>query len=221
MAHPATSSSMKSALCGFVPAAMLLVNGPFDMSSILRARRYRSVDILYVVACVVAPSVASAQAGAITGVVSDSTGAPIAGVEVAIQGSGYPSRTDESGRFRISSPLGLVTLNARRIGFEPGSRQIQINGSSEATHVTIQLKSLPSVLKPVVVRTSKVEYTGRLAGYYRRLENQNAGYFISRAQIDRENPRTLSQLLTHAPGINATRMRGGGSGVRMRGRNCW
>jgi TonB family protein len=154
-------------------------------------------------------------------VVSDSAGLPIAGVELIVGGAAYSARTDERGQFRISSPLGLMTITARRIGFEPVSQQIQINGGGEPTQVNLHLKSLPSVLKPVVVRTSKVEYRGRLAGYYRRLENQNAGVFIPRSQIDRENPRTLSQLLTHVAGINATRTRGGGAGVRMRGRNCW
>ncbi|HEX6575172.1 MAG TPA: TonB family protein [Gemmatimonadaceae bacterium] len=174
------------------------------------------------IACAAALFSVDAQAqGVIAGIVTDSTGAPISNAEVTVPGAPYSSRTDDAGRFHINSAAGLVTVSARRIGFEPGSRQVQLNGSNEATQVTIQLKALPSVLKPVVVRTSKVEYTGRLAGYYRRLENQNAGVFIPRSQIDRENPRTLSQLLTHVPGINATRMRGGGSGVRMRGRACW
>jgi TonB family protein len=87
--------------------------------------------------------------------------------------------------------------------------------------VYIQLRPLPTVLEQVVVKASKVNYTGRLAGYYQRLEGRNGGYFISRDQIDRENPRLLSQLLTHVPGVNAIRMRSGGGGVRMRGRNCW
>ena len=182
------------------------------------------IATLYIVACVV-PAIfsreAAAQAGALAGTVSDSAGVPIAGVEVIVGGAAYTARTDDKGQFRISAPAGLVTITARRIGFEAVSQQVQINGASDPTQVNLRLRSLPSVLKPVVVRTSKVEYRGRLAGYYRRLENQNAGVFIPRSQIDSENPRTLSQLLTHVAGINATRTRGGGSGVRMRGRSCW
>ncbi|HKY99089.1 MAG TPA: TonB family protein [Gemmatimonadaceae bacterium] len=182
------------------------------------------IATLYIVACAV-PAIfsreAAAQAGALAGTVSDSAGVPITGVEVIVGGAAYTARTDDRGQFRISAPVGLVTITARRIGFEAVSQQVQITGASDPTQVNLRLRSLPSVLKPVVVRTSKVEYRGRLAGYYRRLENQNAGVFIPRSQIDSENPRTLSQLLTHVAGINATRTRGGGSGVRMRGRNCW
>jgi TonB family protein len=159
--------------------------------------------------------------GIIAGLVSDSTGAPIAGAEVSVVGSTGSVRTDEHGHFRMTAPLGLVTLSARRMGFEPGTKQLQLAGSSDAMLAAIQLRALPTQLKPVVVRTDRIEYKGRLAGYYQRLESQNGGYFISRDQIDRENPRMLSQLLTHVPGVNATRMRAGGGGVRMRGRNCW
>src|SRR5205823_14207004 len=64
-------------------------------------------------------------------------------------------------------------------------------------------------------------YTGRLAGYYQRLEKRSGGYFITRDQIDRENPRTLSQLLLHVPGITPYKGRAGSQGIRMRGRLCW
>jgi TonB family protein len=164
---------------------------------------------------------AHAQAlGNITGVVTDSAGTPIANVEVSIFGA-PGTRTDDLGRFKISAPVGLVSLTARRIGYQPATRQFQLNGGSQAKEVGIEMNALPSVLKPVVVRTSKVDYTGRLAGYYKRLESQNSGYFISRDVIDRENPRTLSQLLTHVPAVNTKSMRAGGTGVRMRGRQCW
>ena len=158
--------------------------------------------------------------GVIAGIVSDSSGAPIAGAEVSLVGLKATARTDEHGHFRLTSPLGLVTLSARRMGFEPGTKQLQLTGG-DAFQTAIQLNVLPTVLKPIVVRTDRINYSGRLAGYYQRLESRNGGYFIPRDQIDRENPRLLSQLLTHVPGVNAMRMRSGGGGVRMRGRNCW
>ena len=158
--------------------------------------------------------------GVIAGIVSDSSGAPIAGAEVSLSGSKAAARTDEHGHFRLTSPLGLVTLSARRMGFEPGTKQLQLSGG-DVFQAVIQMNPLPTVLKPIVVRTDRINYSGRLAGYYQRLESRNGGYFIPRDQIDRENPRLLSQLLTHVPGVNATRMRTGGGGVRMRGRNCW
>lgn len=172
--------------------------------------------------CALAPVAVSAQAiGAIVGIVADSGGVPISGAEIVVVATGETVRSDAAGRFRVGAPGGLGALAARRLGFAPITVRVEVKAAEGLTHLDIRMKALPTVLKPVVVRRDRIDYTGRLAGYYKRLETRNGGYFISRDQIDRENPRTLSQLLTHIPGINATRIRAGGGGVRMRGRTCW
>ena len=157
----------------------------------------------------------------VAGVVTDSSGAGIAGAEISLVGVDMRVRTDEAGRFRLSAPPGLVTISARRLGFLPETRQVTLKESQVPTQVDLRLATVPTSLKPVVVRSAKVKFTGRLAGYYQRLEANNGGYFITREQIDHENPRNLTQLLTRAPAMNDKRMRGGGTGVRMRGRQCW
>jgi TonB family protein len=97
---------------------------------------------------------------------------------------------------------------------------VVVSSEGRAT-VAVRMKQLVATLAPVVIRPSHVNYTGRLAGYYSRLEKKSSGYFITREQIDRENPRMLGQLLQRVPGVTAARMRGGITGVRMRGRDCW
>jgi TonB family protein len=101
------------------------------------------------------------------------------------------------------------------------SIQAQVTPQDGPSRILIRLARVATALQPVLVQAKRTNYSGRLAGYYQRLEHQSGGYFIGRAQIDRENPQMLSQLLAHVPGVNALRMRGGGGGVRMRGRNCW
>jgi TonB family protein len=169
---------------------------------------------------VLTPYVAVAQAGTISGTISDSTGHPIAGAEVMVLGTGASVATGDHGEFRISGlRAGSVTVKARRLGFRVDSVTAQI-GDGVAT-ISLRLANVASVLTPVVISTNRVEYKGRLAGYYERLDRRNSGYFITRAQIDRENPRNLTQLLQRTPGMSQFRGRGGLSGVRMRGRNCW
>jgi TonB family protein len=70
------------------------------------------------------------------------------------------------------------------------------------------------------VRAVQGTYTGRLAGYYTRLQRRSGGYFISRDEIDRKSYRNLSQLLRNVPGINAFPMKSGGGTVRMREQQC-
>jgi TonB family protein len=172
-------------------------------------------------ATIAAAPLRAQETGQISGVATDSAGAPIYSAQVTLSAS-QQVFTDESGAFFFSHvPLGAQTLTARRLGFSPLSVIVTVaDGNADIRDLALKLARLPTFLDAVLVETQKVNYTGRLAGYYQRLEKRNGGYFITRDQINRENPRTLAQLLQHVPAISGTRMRGGGSGVRMRGRTC-
>lgn len=159
-----------------------------------------------------------AQTGSLSGVVVDSSGAGILGAQLSL--GSLRTRTDERGEFYFAAVATRnVTLRVRRLGFLPDSVNLVLQDLPQG-RVRIKLASAPTTLLPVVIKSTEPRYTGRLAGYYERLDRRVSGYFITRDQIDRENPRFLSQLLTHAPGISPSRMRGGGSSIRMRNRNC-
>lgn len=72
----------------------------------------------------VVPSLAHAQRGKLTGVVTDAaTGAPIDGVQIVIEGTGLGSLTQENGRFFILNvPVGTYAVTARRIGYQSAQR---------------------------------------------------------------------------------------------------
>jgi TonB family protein len=184
--------------------------------------RNASIVTMSVLALLVIPlPAARAQAASIAGVVSDSAGAPITGAEVMVKGTAASVMTGDRGEFRITGlRAGNVIVRARRLGFRPDS----IAGSAsegDESHIALRLSRVAAQLAPVVVKSNRVEYRGRLAGYYERLDKRGGGYFITRSEIDRQNPRTLSQLLQRAPGMSQFRGRHGLAGVRMRGRNCW
>jgi TonB family protein len=158
----------------------------------------------------------------IFGTVTDSTGAPIYNAEVSVPASSLRVSTDERGEFRLDgAPQGVVTVKARRLGFVPVQLDVSVQSQGAPTKVAIRLSRTPTVLPPVAIRTQRVDYTGRLAGYYQRLQRHSEGYFISREEIDRLNPSRLTQLLAKYPAVSTNRIRGGGSGVRLRQRNCW
>jgi len=168
-------------------------------------------------------SAAAAQgSGSVGGVVTDSSGAIIYGAEVSLVGTTITVRTDDAGEFSLGNmPEGLSTIRIRRLGFLSASIPVQMSAHNGPIHLEVRLARAPTTLKPLLVQAKRVDYTGRLSGYYQRLEHQSGGTFITREQIDRENPQMLTQMLSRVAGINSTRMRAGGSGVRMRGRNCW
>lgn len=159
----------------------------------------------------------------IRGVIQDTAGAVVLGAEVMATNVPYRSITDEHGVFVLSGLTGpTAEITVRRLGFVPRTVRVDLPGKGRPPdNLVITLDHLTTLLEPVRVHAKKISYTGRLAGYYERLEKKNNGYFITRDQIDRESGVTLSQLLQHAPGIQGLRGRAGLQGIRMRNRNCW
>ncbi|HEV7388436.1 MAG TPA: TonB family protein [Gemmatimonadaceae bacterium] len=169
----------------------------------------------------VAASASAQTLGNIAGTVTDSTGAPLLGVEITIDSADVHTFSNTQGAFQLGGvPYGNRTVNARRLGFAPNRATVDVARGGDAT-VTIRLKPIAVALAPVIVQPTRMNYTGRLAGYYERLEKRSNGYFITRDQIDHESTRLLGQLLQHVPGVTAVRGRGGITGIRLRGRSCW
>jgi TonB family protein len=171
---------------------------------------------------VIFSSMAQAQTGReLKGVVTDSSGIPLFGAIVEVAGSSMKTRTNERGEFLITGMTpGNATITFRRLGFAGTSRSAQLVDGQSAPALNIALAALPTMVKPVVVQAGRVEYSGRLAGYYERLHRKSNGSFINREQIDRANNKTLSQLLASSPGISALSLSSGGGGVRIRGMRC-
>jgi TonB family protein len=168
-------------------------------------------------------SLAGAQAGPavpISGVVVDSAGGVgIAGAQIAIAGTSISATTDGRGAFRLPDGGGrAATILVRRLGFRPRTLVVATAQQDEPMRVVLS----PSVqaIAPVEVRADHTRYSGRLAGYYQRLEKKTQGLFITRADLEREKPAQLTDMLQRSPGVRITRGRPGAQSVRMRGRDC-
>ena len=187
-----------------------------------RVSGYYAVPASLLTVIVLAATPLSLKAQAIlTGSVADTSGAPILGAKVTVVGSTAEAETDEKGNFRLGNvPLGQASVRVRRLGFLPFEVALRL---AQKTGAEVRVRMIPVAvtLPAVVVRPGRVIYTGRLAGYYSRLEKKSSGYFISREDIDRDHPSTTGQLLQRVPGVRAMRGRGGITGIRMRGRTCW
>ena len=158
--------------------------------------------------------------GAIVGTVTAETGLALSGADVGVVGTKLTAVTDERGGFRLSGVTpGTLEVRARRLGFRPESTRIDVHDGGTSS-VDLKLPVVAEDLQPVLVHGKKMQYTGRLAGYYERLERRSSGTFVTRDQIDREDPRNLTQLLQRVPGVSLQRLRGGSVGVRMRDRTC-
>ncbi len=184
-------------------------------------RLIAQVSLLCAGAILLPPVMRGQTPGSITGVVTDPAATPVFGAIVQVAGSPLRAHTNDRGEFRLAGIApGTVTLQFRRLGFVAVTRAMQIGVGEWPAPLNIVLPLLPTTIKPVVVQASRVEFTGRLAGYYKRLHRRSSGSFIPREQIDLRTGKSLSQLLGATPGINSLRLRSGGGSVRMRGRSC-
>jgi len=154
----------------------------------------------------------------LSGRVSDSaTGAFLIGAEVRLAGTDTRAYSNEKGEFTLVSSGGqAVHLEVRRLGYRPTRIALEATGQL----IEIRLAAAGAMLAPVRIRAARTKYVGRLAGYYARLERRTQGQFITRADLEREHPAQLSDVLQRQPGITLTRGRPGAQGVRMRGRDC-
>lgn len=172
------------------------------------------VAAILLAAALAPPAAGQSGGGVVSGTVADSAGVPIGGAEVRALGTALRARSDDEGRFGLSGvPLGPRILEARRLGFRPETLRVVV--PAPGISAAFALRTNPTVLEAVAI-TARRRFTGRLAGYYERLASRTQGTFITREDIDRGNPRQLTDVLRRAAGVEIVR----GSRLRLRGRSC-
>lgn len=186
-----------------------------------RTQRFRRHLTALIVLCSIAGAqVASAQSfGGFRGIVRDSLGGGVSGVQVSIEGTTLRSVTDSAGGFRfLKVPAGEVALQARRLGYSPRVMRVR----SEAgliTEVEIALSPIAQRLPLVEVKGKGQVYDSRLAGFNARKE-QGVGHFVTRERLDQFSSARFVDVLREIPGVRMRTLRGGVTTVTLRGARC-
>jgi TonB-dependent starch-binding outer membrane protein SusC len=104
---------------------------------------------------------AAAQDRTVSGKVTDEKGAPVEGVSVTSSNGKQGTQTDKDGKFSISLPASVKTLNFSNVNFEPQTRSV-----ANQLSVNIVLKTKNTNLEEVVVvgygTQQKVKVTGAI-----------------------------------------------------------
>jgi TonB-linked SusC/RagA family outer membrane protein len=162
------------------------------------------------------PSAALAQAGTVTGSVTEaSNGRPLANVTVQVANTQIRALTNAEGEYRLTGvPAGSRLVNANRIGFSPSSRTIAVTAGGTAT-ANFALSTAALALEGLVVSASGTEQ--------RRRELGNS---VATIQPDSQNlaPITnISELIQgRAAGVavlQSAGTTGTGARIRIRGSN--
>jgi carboxypeptidase family protein/TonB-dependent receptor-like protein len=151
-----------------------------------------------------------------TGWVRDSTGAPIADADVSVPSMRVLAHTDSTGAFTLRGVgAGAVTINVRRLGFEPRSLSVEIRSAPTAKDsIVVTLRAIPQLLDSMRIGSGRVHQDFLIEEFYRR-QARGPGLFITRADIDLRRPTRLSDMARQFPGIRVVGRPGGLMGIRF------
>jgi outer membrane receptor for ferrienterochelin and colicin len=138
---------------------MTISRGPLGARTLAAARTALAATLTSALLAIL-PAAAPAQGittGAIAGIVTDQSGAPVAGVQIRIQNkaTGYTAGglTQENGRYRVQNLQvgGPYTVTARRIGLQPQERTDQYVALSQTLVLDFTLAQTAQQLAGVTV----------------------------------------------------------------------
>lgn len=174
------------------------------------ARQMRCLSaVVYYLAAIAVPGAISAQAtsAALSGIVVNQVGEPVADVELSVRRNEVVARTDSAGRFEFAAvPWGEVRLRARALGFAPKDTLLLLQ-SGLSYSVRVQLVKFVPQLDTVQVQATlaygkpaRYRHTGKFDDFYQRRAKRPGSYF-TREDIERSGRARVSDLLLMVPGI--------------------
>jgi iron complex outermembrane receptor protein len=166
--------------------------------------------------CLTAPAaqVRSQEAGptgTVSGTVTNEQGAPLAGVQVTVEGTGLGAVSKDNGQYVITHvPVGPRTIRVRSVGYRPQALPVTVAADQRAAE-NFRMVEDPLSLSSVVVTGTA---TPRV--------NEEASVAITTLTpelIDQAAPRSTTEMLRYVPGFTRVESSGGevNENITMRG----
>ena len=154
-------------------------------------------------------------AGRIKGKVTDaSTGEPLPGVTIQLEGTSLGAATDLNGNYIIPNvPGGSYTLKASYVGSKTSMIQLQLSGDEELEE-NIKLESVGVTAKEVVVTA---QASGQNAAINQQLTSANVVNVVSAARIQELPDANAAESVGRLPGISLVRNGGEATQIVIRG----
>ena len=185
------------------------------MHSRLRSRLTCAFGVLAAALLLAVPSLDAQQTGTVTGRVTDSQGgAPVASVQIFIEGLNLGALTQQNGRYLlVNVPAGTHTVTAARIGYRTVTQEVGVGAGATIVQDFIMTEEALQLQEVIVTGT---------VGQTQRRALGNSVERLSAAAVTEQAPISSLQSLMAArtPGMRFNRLDGqvgGGGGVTIRG----
>ncbi len=146
-------------------------------------------------------------------IVDRDTKRAVEAAQVTLVGEAAPRVSDGNGRFSFEGLTpGLYRISVAHLAFEPVEQLLNVPGN-RTLEVNFELSADPIELPPLVV-TALREKRLEIKGFYDRKEigeNLGTGVFLTREDVQRENPMRVTHLLGR---LNGIRVECRGTGAR-------
>ena len=164
---------------------------------------------------IAAPAAAQMQMASLVGVVRDTAGAPVSGVEVWLRGSDLYTHTGDNGGFRLLDITpGDARLTVRRLGYEPITVDIRLSPGIRDT-VVISLSMAAANLAAMNIEEERLTRSTRLLKGFWDRKASGFGHFVTRDEIDAKDAHNFTDLVRMTPGLNIITV-GGRQSIRFR-----
>lgn len=149
---------------------------------------------------------AQAKRATVAGTVTDTAGHPIVGARVEIVDTDIRSTSDLEGRYLLPGVWpGPVTLRVRRVGFTPETVSVTTT-AGDTTRTNLTLGALVVQLAPTEVDADPSR--GKMGAFNER-RARGVGAFVTRAEIEKWQPASLTEMLRHVPGVGVAQQPSG------------
>lgn len=152
-------------------------------------------------------------------VTSNESGKAVSGVVVTIAGTELRRETDGNGMFAFMElPPGPIEVKTEHLGFNPLSYRVELQ-SGRAYDAVLNLTPRAIPLDPLEVNVTVEERSPwlEMQGFYDRKQYSGLnGTFITRSEIEKRDPRLLTDLYDNIPGVRSFWIQPGQRTVRFR-----
>jgi outer membrane receptor protein involved in Fe transport len=150
--------------------------------------------------------------GVVAGVVSDSTGRPVFGAAVDVVDTDIRAMTNTAGRYVLPGVWpGRTAVRVRRVGFAPEVSNVTVT-TEDTTRADFTLGTVAAL---PTTQVSAEANRGKMAEFNER-RSRGVGLFVTRDEIERRRPASMSEMLRNLPGVTVSqRLAGGAQPVHM------